>query len=36
MKIYDGEITVTNAYRYKIYGGEYWNAHRCLTYGGEN
>ena len=23
MKIYDGEITVTNAHRYTIYGGEY-------------
>ena len=22
MKIYDGEITVTNAHRYTIYGGE--------------
>ena len=47
MKIYGGEtkmpidvwsmVVITDqGLEMKIYGGENWNAHRCLIYGGDN
>ena len=36
MKIYDGEITVTNAHKYTIYGGESDQGPQMKIYGGES